>query len=460
MAQRDPKRRRTALGTALASIHDALVGSREAEQNAVRVAEAMELLGLDDAPPSPAAAAVAAAAAAVDAVDDAGAAATAFADALVTSNAARGMEVGHAAVRRVRWALSNLGIKFTDQQTTFHDMMLYATLPHLFGAEWDANEAEILAYYGRARHSPRVAMSMPRSGGKTMAVTAFLASFMWAMVDSGLSIVCFSIQQDQARWVLESTLTLLSRLPGGEAMCHRKGVDLFVSHKSRDMASTTAIKLRAQSGNAAGGRGLQPDILLLEEAAFIDPELYFQTIFPMFAHARRSVIAISSPSDAGGVFSSLFSLRFESGDLIFDTVKDQNICDDCLLAKRMRCDHKIAVLPPWKTERQKELLRLMVRCDPGRTVCVCALRTARACARALCSMQTTPSDSQRRSRVRWGPRMRPCLRPCWSTRCSPRPSARPRRSRSCSSASTPRRAAPVPIPPGRRSSSITATRPW
>lgn len=199
-----------------------------------------------------------------------------------------------------------------------------------------------------------------------MAVTAFLGSFMWAMVDRGLSIVCFSIQQDQARWVMLMTFTMISRLPCGTEMCHRKGADLLVSRKSRDLADTTATKLRAQSGNAAGGRGLQPDILILEEAAFIDEDLYMETIFPMFAHRRRSVIAISSPRDAGGVFSSLFSLRFENGDLIFKTVKDQNICDACLLAKRMQCPHIIPALPPWKTETQKELLRLMYANYPER----------------------------------------------------------------------------------------------
>lgn len=424
------KRRRTDLGAEMSDILGGFARARDAEEGAAAVADAMGQLGaFANTHAERGDADVVLGDGAEDAI---GAAAAAFGDALVASGAARGMDAGHAAVRRVRWALANLGgIRFTDQQTTFHDMMLYATLPHLFGAEWDANEAAILAYYGRPRHSPRVAMSMPRSGGKTMAVTAFLASFMWAMVDSGLSIVCFSIQQDQARWVLESTFSLLSRLPGGESMCHRKGADLLVSRKSRDMASTTAIKLRAQSGNAAGGRGLQPDVLLLEEAAFIDPELYFQTIFPMFAHARRSVIAISSPSDAGSVFSSLFSMRFENGDLIFETVKDQNICDACLLEKRMRCDHKIPVLPPWKTERQKELLRLMVHtraraCRVCGGLCVCA----HVCVQR--STRTTQSGSRRRWRARWVQPIRRSSRPCLSTDCLPPRSSPPSPCRSCS----------------------------
>lgn len=286
--------------------------------------------------------------------------ALALADALVSASGARGLEVGHATVRKIRWALAHLGLVFTDQQTQFHDMMLFATLPHLFGAEWDANEAQILAYYGRERHAPRVAMSMPRSGGKTMALTAFLGAFMWAMVDRGLSVVCFSIQKDQAHWVMLMTYTFLSRLPGGADMCHTRGAELLVSRKSREKADTTATKLRAQSGNAAGGRGLQPHVVILEEAAFISPDLYFETIMPMFAHRGRTVIAISSPCEAGGIFASLFTMRFETtNEPVFETVKDQNICDACLLARRMTCPHVVTALPPWKTEKQKELLRLL-----------------------------------------------------------------------------------------------------
>lgn len=356
---------------------------------------------------------------------DADTEAVAFAAALVSVSGARGLSAGHDAVRRVRWALAHLGLTFTDQQTQFHDMMLYATLPHLFGAEWDANEAAILAHYGRPRHAPRVAMSMPRSGGKTMALTAFLGAFMWAMVDRGLSIVCFSIQQDQARWVMLMTYTFLSRLPGGADMCHTRGAELLVSRKSREKADTTATKLRAQSGNAAGGRGLQPHVVVLEEAAFIAPDLYFETIMPMFAHRGRTVIAISSPCEAGGIFASLFTMRFETGELVFETVKDQNICDACLLAKRMTCPHVITALPPWKTEKQKELLRLMC-------VSVVYWVCVRARTHSRTGTPTTPNDSPRKWRAPWDRQRRPCLRPrawtpCWGARSSP-----PRRSRSCS----------------------------
>ncbi len=258
---------------------------------------------------------------------------------------------GHARVRKVRWALQQFKLQYTELQTEFHDMMLFTYLPQLYGNAWDLHEAEILAYYGRDAHKPRVAMSMPRSGGKTAAIVTFLAAFAYTMVDQRLLLVCFSIAHDQSSWVMDKTYQHICMLPGGAKMCHKSASLLLISRKPRHLASSTATVLRSQSGNVEGGRGLQPDGIILEEAAYIVRELYLRTVFPMFNHRKRSVIAISSPSDANGFFASLFTLRFpDSGELVFESVKDENICPDCLKAGRMDCSHKIKMNPPWKSK--------------------------------------------------------------------------------------------------------------
>ena len=268
----------------------------------------------------------------------------------------RGVDQGHETVRRIRWALSQIAQSldnrtFTDKQAQFHDMMLYATLPILFGAEWDMHEREILAFYGLDSHAPRVIMSMPRSGGKTIAVTSFLAAFLWATVDRKLLLVCFAIQQAQTSWIIDKTFRFISVLPGGLEMCQRSSTVLSTSLKAKRDASSTATVLRAQSGNAAGSRGIQPDVLILEEAAFIHDEMYYETVFPMLAKRGRAVFAISSPKEARGLFAMMFTLRFpDTGEFVFKSVKDENICGDCLRAGRMECSHIIPSLPPWKSK--------------------------------------------------------------------------------------------------------------
>ena len=284
----------------------------------------------------------------------------------------RGLDSGHEHVKKIRWALAKIAGTlergtYTDKQAQFHDMMLYATLPILFGSDWDMHENTILAHYGLDTHYPRVIMSMPRSGGKTIAVTTFLAAFMWAMADKNLLLTCFAIQQAQTSWIVDKTYRFISVLPGGAAMCQRSSTAMMTSRKPKHMALATATILRAQSGNAAGSRGAQPDILILEEAAFIHDDLYYETVFPMLAKRGRAVFAISSPKEAQGLFAMMFRLRFpDTNDYVFLSVKDENICQDCLRAGRMDCTHIIPSLPPWKTEREKMLLKMCYAADKKR----------------------------------------------------------------------------------------------
>lgn len=298
--------------------------------------------------------------------------ARAIADATIETRLRSGMDEGHHLVAQIRWALSHMGFTYTDSQMQFHDMMLYATLPILFGRDWDMYKPEILAHYGRERHSPRVVMSMPRSGGKTQAIVTFLAAFMWATVDRSLLLVCFSIQKDQSSWVMSKTYQCLCRLPNGERMTKKNSSTMAVSMRSQQLftAAASATVLRAQSGNAAGGRGLQPDIIILEEAAFISTDVYTKTVFPMLCHEKRAVFAISSPGDASGFFASLFRMRFPKTNLpVFDSVKEENICERCMRAKRMSCDHVIRSRPRWKSKcvwvsvhaRKPDISRSLVR---------------------------------------------------------------------------------------------------
>jgi len=279
----------------------------------------------------------------------------AYAGALTRRTRYAGLRRGHDNVRRIRWALENLGCTYTDSQVLFHDKMLYALLPSLYGERaWTMHQAEILSYHGLDRHTPRVAMSMPRSGGKTWSVVTFLAALLWATADQGLLVVCFSIQQAQSSWLLQKTYSCLCVLPGGARMCRMSGHELSVSRDANHRAtkSPTATTLMAQSGHALGSRGLQPNCIVCEEAGFMNPDLFLRIIFPMLAHYLRAIICISSPGDPNGFFASLFRLRWPTtGELVFDCVKEENICADCVRARALTCPHLLPALPPWKCTR-------------------------------------------------------------------------------------------------------------
>lgn len=367
---------------------------------------------------------------------------------------------GYTTVKRIRFALDHMGMEFEDKQREFHALMLGAILPRLFGDDWSANRQEILTRLGIENAHPRVALSMPRSGGKTVSVATFIAAVLYAMYNQRMKVVCFSVQQKQSWLMQREVYTYICRITDengnpsygrNAAKMSADGITMSMSsgHYTNDPDASVFMPL---SGNPLGGRGMQPDLLILEEAAFIRPIIYEQVVVPMFVHNRRAVIAISSPDRSGGIFASLFNMKFKDGTPIFISLKLENICGVCLRNRLMSCKHVIQVAPPWKDSRLMDATKAFYESNPERyrfMLVVTAIVTVRLC---------TGMDA--RSWVPWKRIRRPSSPKCSSTACfrSSTPSQNHRPSSSCPS--TRRVVAMARTRPGSRWSRLLHTASW
>lgn len=113
----------------------------------------------------------------------------------------------------------------------------------------------------------------------------------------------------------------------------------------------------------AGLRGVTCQILIFEEAAFIDPEVIHVVAVPLMGVEGTVTLGISTPEDGDDNYYNAF-LNIPSVDnpeeKMFEIVKLGLACDSCVLdGKGSKCTHKAHLLPPWKSSATMEKMRLI-----------------------------------------------------------------------------------------------------
>lgn len=90
----------------------------------------------------------------------------------------------------------------------------------------------------------------------------------------------------------------------------------------------------------AGLRGCTADVVILEEAAFIKEQIFWQIVTPLMGVKDTAVLAISTPDDEFNYYSELVNMN------IFKVIYLGKECKACTDAG-IRCIHR--KLPVWKT---------------------------------------------------------------------------------------------------------------
>lgn len=83
-------------------------------------------------------------------------------------------------------------------------------------------------------------------------------------------------------------------------------------------------------------------MIVIDEAAHISLDLFYETILPILELTNTALLAISTPLDEFNYYSELFLKKDENGDDFFKTIKAGRICDDCGRLPydiMIKCDH-------------------------------------------------------------------------------------------------------------------------
>ncbi len=107
-------------------------------------------------------------------------------------------------------------------------------------------------------------------------------------------------------------------------------------------------------------RGVGFNVAWCDEGAFMRKELFFDVILPIAEMRDRVLVVSSTPTDDWGFFHQLMTLRTKSGDYVFRRVTVQLVCQFCRRHKReTKCTHNIHKIPPWKSQKRLELVKLV-----------------------------------------------------------------------------------------------------
>lgn len=101
-----------------------------------------------------------------------------------------------------------------------------------------------------------------------------------------------------------------------------------------------------------GLRGCSAEVVVLEEAAFMNPELFFQVVVPLLGVKNTAVLAISTPQDEFNYYTELMALKDEKGASLFYSIVLGLVCDACKKTGEA-CNHLLAMSPDWKVSARQ-----------------------------------------------------------------------------------------------------------
>lgn len=266
---------------------------------------------------------------------------------------------GDVLVERIKRALNSFKIKASPKQAEFQRNCLASLLPYLYGNEWDRNSREILARHNLQDACPIAAFIAARSDGKTIAASMMLAALLYVCPERRMLIGLFAGYQSQTSAIVSRVYEFLLELEGGQSMAEKSDKVLRVWPQGASHRNTPPSVLMAKSSNADAARGMQPNIILVDEAHFVANPYYFNVILPMVMANKRVLWMITSPSARRGVFETLVTGKDRKGRPLAAVTKTETCgCGNV-------CSHRLVRALVHKTDpRKSDAMREVYASNP------------------------------------------------------------------------------------------------
>jgi len=110
-------------------------------------------------------------------------------------------------------------------------------------------------------------------------------------------------------------------------------------------------------------------VVIIDEAAHIDPKLFFKTILPILSMKNTSLLMLSSPEGDSNYYSVIMNLMDEESDPpqpFFNVINCFQICKKCLKlerAKQINCTH-VKSTSHWLSSRKIKKLKQLYKASP------------------------------------------------------------------------------------------------
>lgn len=259
---------------------------------------------------------------------------------------------GDERMQGIRKTLNELGYERSKLQKQFHDAFINAVTLHLYKDDPDVDLEKIMRLNNFTDLRQSVLCLTPRRFGKTTAVAMFIAAYAMNVPHSVQSV--FSTGRRASQKLLELIRDIIKKTHMAKYIvkCNQEELILQIGFDRR--------KIFSYPSSPKTLRGVGGDVLYLEEAAFLDLQVFYQIVVPLLEMQTTALIAISTPQDNQNFYSEMFELKDAKGENFFRTIQVSLICDKCKAAgKGESCTHKYDLIPPWKSQSKLDMVRAL-----------------------------------------------------------------------------------------------------
>lgn len=103
--------------------------------------------------------------------------------------------------------------------------------------------------------------------------------------------------------------------------------------------------------------------MYLEEAAYLDPAMYYEVVVPLLLIEYTSIIGISTPRSEFDFYTKQFDILDENDEPLFYTIRVGQSCQDCL-NRHVKCVHRVMRLPDWQPAKNRDKVSRIQASDP------------------------------------------------------------------------------------------------
>jgi hypothetical protein len=142
----------------------------------------------------------------------------------------------------------------------------------------------------------------------------------------------------------------------GSSLLHIKAC----ARRARSVADACVF---VQIGTTKGTGG---DIIILEEAAYVDPGFFYETVAPLLIVGNTSLLCISTLTSEVNFYTRLMRMVDSSTNRpMFSCLKIQLACDDCIAnGTAVDCVHLLHLVPRWQSSERHLRLKTVMQDRP------------------------------------------------------------------------------------------------
>jgi hypothetical protein len=113
-------------------------------------------------------------------------------------------------------------------------------------------------------------------------------------------------------------------------------------------------------------KGTGGDLIVLEEAAYVDPGFFYETVAPLLLIGNTSLIAISTLTSEINFYTRLLRMRDKvTGLPLFTSISVQLACRKCIEeGKATACVHMLHLVPRWQSSDRHVKLKTIMQDRP------------------------------------------------------------------------------------------------